>query len=295
MKVNVLLWIIFAVVGVTAQVQLESQDLANLVKVSEIYSADINLRGEGLENSLKPYRSPRLNRLIDTLVVVNKGEGGILADRYLERPSDDDLYFWYVIREIHYNRTHESKKPRPADEVAKETLAKKIDTRWLVDNYYYRIRGGIASHFNDADLSKTDLKIDELGLNDKTERAIFYLNFMDAIGGGRFMVLLATKNFQRILDFTKRFPKFNGKDYYAFNDFDYDDFAWIGYEEVESYNSRHLDRLYVTLIAHHRAETTVGNKAAADRIRNGSILSEPAYFRYSSAPDVLRSINDSSK
>ncbi|MBK9163757.1 MAG: hypothetical protein IPM21_07580 [Acidobacteria bacterium] len=293
MKLSLVLWILFAVVGGTAQVQLESQDLANLVKVSEIYSADVNLRSEGLESSLKPYRSPKLNQLIDTLVVLAKGEGGILADRYLKRPSDDDLYLWYVIREIHYNRTHESKKPRAGDEVAKETLAKKIDTRWLLDNYYYRIRGGIASHFNDADLSKLDLKIDELGFNDKTERAIFYLNFMEAIGGGRFMVLLATKNFQRILDFTKRFPKFNGKEYYTFNNFDFDDFEWIGYEKVESYNSRHLERLYVTLIAHHRAETSAGSKTIAEKIRKESILSEPKYFEYSSVPDILRSINDS--
>jgi hypothetical protein len=295
MKYCVTLCILFGTLGVAAQMKLEPQELTHLVRVSEIYSADTNLRSPDLEDSLKPHRISKLNSLIDTLIVLSKGDGGILAERYLKRHSDDELYLWYVIREIHYNRTNESGPSRSNLEVAKETLSKKIDSRWLLDNYYYRIRSGIAFHFNDADLSGMDLTIDKLGLRDKTERAIFFFNVMEAVGGGRFLVLLSIKNYERILYFANRFPKFNGKEYFHYNEFDYEDFDWIGHEKLESYNTRRLDRYYLTLIAHHRAETEAGNKITADSIRSKSILNEPKYFRFSDNADVLRSIYESAK
>ncbi len=279
MKIIVALWFLLAVVGVSAQVRLDSGDITNLVKVSEIYSANPNLSGDNLEASLRPLRTPKLTTLIDTLLVVGKGDGMILSEQFLKRPGDDDLYMWYVVREVHYNLTNDSKKRRPNIEVAKETLAKKIDSRWLLDNYYYRVRAGIAMHFNNADLSGFDLKTDNFGLKDKTERAIFFLNVMEAVGGGRFMVLLATQNYKRIVEFSNRFPKFDGNEYYTYKDFDYPDFGWIGHEKLESYNLRHLDRFYITLVAHYRAETELNNKSLNEKIFKESILNEPKYFR----------------
>ena len=295
MKVIAIVWILIAGVAVGAQIKLDEASITNLAKIGEIYSKDPNLRSADLETSLKTLRTPKLTTLIDKLVMLRKSDGTVLSDQVLKRPSNDELYLWYVVREIHYNRTNEAKKPRPNIDVAKETLAKEIDSRWLLDNYYYRIRGGISFHFNDADLSSRDLRIDILGFSNNTEKAIFVFNVMESFGGGRFMVLLAMKNFKRILEFTSRFPKFNGKDYFAYKDFDYADFDWIGYEKVESYNSRHLDTFYVTLIAHHRAEMELGNKGSAEKILKGSILSEPKYFNFSSSPDALRSIFGTSK
>lgn len=293
MRSLVVAFLLILPLGVTAQVQISSKDLTNLVRVSEIYSTNPNLRGVELEKSLGALRTPKLDSLIDTLLAIGKGDGSILADRFLKRPNNDDLYLWYVVREIHYNNLDSAKGTRPNVEIARETLAKVIDTRWLLDNYYYRIRGGIAMHFNDADLSNINLRPDKLGLKDKTERAIFFFNVMEAVGGGRFMVLLATRNYGRVLEFANRFPLFNGKKYYTFRDFDYADFDWIGYKEVESYNSRHLNTFYTTLIAHYRAETEVGSMKVTDSIFRESILSEPKYFQFSNSSETLRSIFES--
>jgi hypothetical protein len=118
---------------------------------------------------------------------------------------------------------------------------------------------------------------------------------MEGLGGGRFMVLMMTRNYPKVLEFSDRIPMFEGKKYYLFKDFDYPDFEWIGYEETESYNTRHLERFYATLIAHHKAELeTRDKKAAADLFRD-SILSEPKYFKFSGAADYLQSLYDSSK
>jgi hypothetical protein len=277
----------------SAQVQLDSKNFENLVSIAELYSKG----GSPSEysGSIESMRTARLNSIVDTLLALGRKDGTILQSKFLNRPDDDDLAFWYVIREIHYNRTSDTKQPRPNKEVAKEILSKKIDNRWLVDNYYYRIRGGIASYFNDADLSKVDIKIDQLGLRDKTEKAIFFFNAMEALAGGRFMVLMMTGNDKKILEFSDRLPKFNGRPYYYYNDFDYSDFDWIGYEKVEKYNQRHFERLYITLMAHYEAESKTRNKKGADEIFSNSILKEPKYFRFSGMSNRLENLYNSKK
>ncbi len=283
----ILLVLLTAATFCFAQVKLESADLTNLVGVGETYSKGGSLS----ESDLQTFRSPKLNRVIDTLVASGKRDGSILDAKYLKRPSDEELVYWYVIREIHYNRNNENKKPQPSVDVAKEVLSTRFDPRWLLDNYYYRIRGGIASYFNEADLSKLDLRFAELGLTDPTEKAIFFFNVMEAVGGGRFMVLLATRNNKRILEFAHRFPTFEGKKYYTFTDFNYPDFEWIGYEKPESYNQRHFETYYTTLFAHHKAESENGDKRVADSLLRESILSKPEYFKFTSLDDLLKDLN----
>ena len=200
-----------------------------------------------------------------------------------------------MLREVHYNRTNDKQKPRADLDVAREVLGKKIDSRWLLDNYYYRIHGGIASLFNTADLSGVDINVDELGFRDETERAIFFLNMMDSFVGGRFKVLLMTRNNTAILGFARKLPKFNGKPYYQFKNFEYPDFDWIGYEKVESYNQRHVGNFYVALFGHVRALGAAGDAKTARDIQAGSILNEPRYFKYSDLKDLLQPLYDSSK
>ncbi|HMS10167.1 MAG TPA: hypothetical protein PKE66_11825 [Pyrinomonadaceae bacterium] len=288
MKSFLLLLVLFAANVCEGQIDLDSKSIGNLVSIADLYSKGGN--PSEYAASLDQLRTPRLNKLVDTIVALGKGDGTILDSKFLHRPGDDDLYFWYVIREIHYNRVSETRKPRPNLEVGQETIAKKIDSRWLLDNYYYRIRGGIASYFNEADLSKLDIKVDELGFKDKTERAIFFFNIMEALAGGRFMALMISGNEQKILTFTDRMPSFNGKPYYMFDEFDYPDFEWIGYEKVESYNQRHFERLYMTLFAHFEAESDFRDKRKAEEILRNSILSNRDYFKYSGMQKRLESL-----
>jgi len=202
---------------------------------------------------------------------------------------------WYIIRELHYNRVNEKLTPRPDTIVAKEILSKKIDSRWLLDNYYYRIHGGIASLFNNANLSKYNFNIDSLGFRDETEKAIFFLNMVDALIGGRFKVLQMMKNNKKILDFCDNLPKFNGKPYFYYKNFDYDDFDWIGYDKTESYNERHIGGLYTTLIAQFGATAELRDKKDAREIYFNSILHEPKYFKFTQSKDDLQSLYDNSK
>lgn len=278
-----------------AQVNLNQKDFKNLIAISALYSQNPNATGRDFEKSIEALRTPILSHIIDVLIASGKGNKTILEPRFLSRPNDDELVLWYVIREIHYNRTNDKQTPKPDSVVANEVLSKKIDSRWLLDNYYYRIHGGIATLFNEADLSKYNFDIDNLGFKDATEKAIFFLNIVDALAGGRFKVLQFMKNDKKILEFCDKLPTFNGKPYFYFKNFEYKDFDWIGYNKTESYNERHIGNLYNTIIAQFSAMAELGDKKAAREIYFNSILYEPKYFKLSDAEDKLQSLYDQAK
>lgn len=278
-----------------SQVKLGLIDFNNLIAISELYSNNTNASGEKFVRSIDSLRTPKLNHIVDALIAVGKGDKAILENRFLARPNDEELVLWYVIREIHYNRVNKKLEPRLDFFVANEILSKKIDSRWLLDNYYYRIHGGIASLFNDANLSKYNFNINSLGFKDEAEKAIFYLNMMDAMVGGRFKVLQMMKNNKKILDFCKKLPKFDGKEYFYYKNFDYDDFDWIGYDKKESYNERHIGGLYSILIAQFSALAELKDMKDAQEIYFNSILHEPKYFKFTESKDDLQFIYDKSK
>jgi len=277
------------------QLKLEQKDLANLIAISELYSNNPNASGEKFSKSVDSLRTPLLNQIADALIAAGKRGEAILENRFISRPGDDELILWYIIREIHYNRISKTQKPRPDIDVANEILSKKIDSRWLLDNYYYHIHGCIATLFNDADLSAYNFNIDSLGFKNETEKAIFFLAMIDALVGGRFKVLRAMKNNNRILEFSDKLPRFNGQEYFYYKDFNYDDFDWIGYDKTESYNKVHIDDFYNTLIAQFSATAELRDKKAAQEIYFNSILHEPKYFKYTQAGKELQSIYDKSK
>jgi hypothetical protein len=293
MKKTQILFLLFTIVA-QAQFKLGQQDFKNLVAISEVYSKNPNARGEAFVKTIDSLRTPKLNHMADVLIEVGKGDLKMLAPKILSRPTNDELIMWYVIREIHYNRVSKTKTPRDPNIVAKEVLTKNIDERWLLDNYYYRIHGGIATLFNDVDLSKYDIDIETLGFKNQTEKAIFYLGFIDALIGGRFKVLRSLNKNDKIIEFSNKLPTINGKQYYSYTDFDFDDFDWIGYETTESYKQFHINSLYEVLIPQFIAIGAIDKKQGKDMYLN-SILHEPKYFIYSKAKEDLEFVYEKSK
>jgi hypothetical protein len=295
MKILLITLLLLSTLCSKAQLKLAKNEFTNLIAISELYSKNTNANGENFVNAIDSLRTPTLNNIVDALIEVGKGEKTIFTSRFLSRPSETDLTMWYVIREIHYNMTSKNPTPRPNIDVANEVLSKKIDERWLLDNYYNRIHGGIGLLFNTADLSKIDINIETLGLKNETEKAIFYFNMMDALIGGRFKVLQMMKNNQKILYFSDKLPLFNGKKYFYYKNFDFKDFDWIGYEKTESYSERYIGNLYGILIAQYLATFELRSKQETQEMYFNSILSEPKYFKYSAIKDDLQFLYDKSK
>lgn len=255
-------------------------DFENLVKLGVIYSKNVNATSNNFKNEVEKLRTVGLNHIIDALIAVGKGDKKLLTKEFLSKPSEHELKYWYVLRDIHYNNLSENSEPRPNEEVAKETLAKEIDSRWLLDNYYYRIRGGIAKMFNDKNLSKYNIDLNDYELENETEKAILFFAISNSLTQ-RFQVLQMMKNYDKLLVFAKKLPTFNGKPYYEYTSFNFQDFEWIGHDKTESYKDRHLGNLYSALNVHFSA---LAEKEKINETRNlyfNSILFIPEYFKYS--------------
>lgn len=286
---------LFATLLAVAQSKLDPKDFNNLIAISLRYSKNPMSKGEDFANSIDSFRTPRLNPIVDALIATGKEDQSILDNRFLTRPNDDELMLWYVIREIHYNHTNKEIAPRPDSIVASEVLSMKIDSRWLIDNYYYRINSGLGVVFNEADLSDFNFDMEKLGLKDETEKAIFFLNMMEILMGGRLLVLNQLKKYDLAISFCDKMPTFNGKPYYYYKHFDYDDFEWVGYDKKDSYNGRRIGSFFNTLIIHSNALMALKAKKKARDIYNNSILSEPKYFQFSASKDILQQLYDQGK
>jgi hypothetical protein len=271
----------FILLAAFCQAQTDNQEFENLVKLGELYSRNVNCTGEEFKVTAQALRTDNLNHIIDAMIAVGEGDSRLLSKEFLNRPSETELKYWYVIREIHYNNQSKATPPKANRDVAREVLEKEVDSRWLLDNYYYyRIRGGVATMFNKADLRETDLNLDHYGLKDDTEKAILFFSVTTALTQ-RFKVLVMVKNFDKLLEFAGRMPTVNGRPYFEYTAFQFSDFEWQGYDTMESYKKRHIGNLYGAIGAYLTALTEKSRSDEIARLYDRSILSSPDYFMYS--------------
>ena len=270
---------IFFFISTNLLSQISNEDFPNLIELAEIYSKDNNGFGENYISSIEKLRTKNLNHIIDALILISKGDKKIFSSEFLSKPDSIELKYWYVLREIHYNNQSESKKISSED-IAKKILNNKIDSRWLLDNYYYRLHGGFAKIFNEEDLSNINFDLEEYKLENETEKAILFFNLSNSFIQ-RFKILNQMKNPDKLLEFESRLPNFNGKPYFEYLAFGFEDFDWVGYEKVESYKTRHIKNLFDSLLSNMVALGEKNQYEDAIYLYFNSILSKPEFFKYS--------------
>lgn len=272
-----------------AQTKLSAKDIENLVAIGNLYSKNANIKAEPLAKNLDSLRTPALNNFIDAFIATRSQDSSTMNMQFQKRPSNEDMKLWYVIREIHYNHTTETKTKRPDIDIANEVLNSKIDERFLLADYYYRIQSGMGMYFNDADLSAYDFDLNKMGFHNDTEKAIFYFSIMELIRG-RFMVLQHLKKNQAIADYGKKMPRINGRPYYEFQNFDFEEFEYTGYEKTEPYKKQHLDQMMNTLMIHFVAVMGINDKATTQELYYNSMMYNPQFFKYGGAEDTLQTL-----
>ena len=280
MRMNRCLTIVAVFLSSVLFAQNENPDLGKLVELGEVYSN--NTKNQDLPSSIEQLRTPGLNHIIDALIASNEKSNKLLTTEFLAKPNDQELVYWYVIREIHYNLNAKDKVPGSSRDVAVDVLQQKVDERWLIDNYYYRILGGVAKLFNSDDLSATNIDLTVLGLKDDTEKAILFFALCDMLIT-RFQVLQMVKNNDKLLEFASRLPSINGLPYYYYTAFNFGEFEWIGYDKSKPFKQTKVGHLYSCLSAHFSALLAKGESEKARDLYFRSILSRPEYFKYAGA------------
>ncbi|SEO76298.1 hypothetical protein SAMN05192574_11297 [Mucilaginibacter gossypiicola] len=291
---TLLLFLSFITISVTAQTKLSDKDFNNLIALGELYSHNNMCTGAEFAKKVKTLKTPVLDHIIENMIATGKQDSSTIQKSIFQRPNTNELKLWYVIREIHYNRVDTSRKSLPDEAVARKILNENIDERWLLDNYYYFAREGLSMYFNEADLSHFNFNLDDFGLKDDTEKAIFFYNLIDALANGRFRVLSYLKKPDKLSAVSARMPMFNGKPYYYYSNLDIPDFDYIGYNKSKSYQKQNADMLINTLLIHFSNLASTGDKFHARELYFNSILHKPEFFKYSQSKETLQTLYDQS-
>ncbi|MES2061848.1 MAG: hypothetical protein V4456_08010 [Bacteroidota bacterium] len=281
----------------SAQVKLSDKDFGNLIALSQLYSHDNMFNKAGTAKSADSLRAPVLNHIIDALEAEGRADTSVISKRFLQRPDNVELKLWYVIRGVHYNNIDTVKaRRRPAQQVANDILAKEIDERILLNNYYSMALGsGIAFLFNQADLSKYNFDLDSYGLKNQTEKAILFFRLVDPLIRGRFMVLSYMKKYDKLEAVIKRLPTFNGKPYYYYNDLNFPDFDEENLYKKESFKKFNINFLMQSELIQLNTCALTNKKEEGRAIYENSILSKPEYFDYTEGKEMLQKFYDARK
>ena len=292
MKCSVLLiTLLFCTSFLTAQIDEVSyteEEKTNLIKIAETFANDVIFYDNAANNKLMPHLDGKFSQVVKTMMAYLSDDESMLAIEFLKKPSYNDLVAWTVVYGVFNNFSDTT----PNMSILEETL-NNYPSRNIALNYYYEcIKGKFSTLMNTNDLSNYDFKYDTLDLDTEEEQAIFMLNIISACTQ-RFQILQYHEKFPEIQEMIGRLPTFNGQSYHTYTNFDHEDFIIMVDGVGESYNSKYMNLLYNSLMAHFTSIARTISKKEGYKFYNASILSKPKYFPYSSSQDILQQIYDS--
>lgn len=271
--------------------ELNEKETSVLASIAEVTYKGLAAGDSSVKIELNKLRIEKFNGLLNLLLHVDGADSVLFTTQILSKPNPDELRYYYAIREVcAAKRNGDSSAKYP--EIIREVMKRRIDDGNLLDNYYYTLKPGIAAYFNKTNLKYVNIDLNSLGLKNETEKAICFLNITYSLLGPRFIMLETKRNYTAILELISKAPKFNGKEYYCYSNFDYEDFVYLGFKEFENYNERYIGKLYHVLLSHLKALTESGQKQEAQKLYKESILSKSRYFKYSKYEKELKSLKN---
>jgi hypothetical protein len=228
------------------------------------------------------------NFVAESITTKNK----LLTPAYLRLPDDAALKQLYIIWQIYANNTSDA--PQPNEPLTDSLMGVSVPRYELVDNYYLLLFRSCGNKNQPFNLSKTDFDLAAYGLRDDTEKGIFFLECMDYCGTmiWGYMNIPKPANTKEALSLIKKYPKFNGQPYYAFDDFFFPDFEMVILDQgVREYKSYYLNKYFETLLSH--ALCLYQEKAPQEEMQLlllGSIMRDERLYKYTEYKETLEEI-----
>jgi hypothetical protein len=227
--------------------------------------------------------------IVQTITTKNK----LLTAAYLSRPDDNVLKQIYIIAAINANLRTENQIDN--NKLIDSLSGSQISAYELLDNYYDMLFIAMGNKNKPFNLSNTDLKPDEYGLKDDTEKGIMVLKAIASCGTEiwGYMNIVKPANTRKAYENIKKFPKINGRPYYQYMDFYFPDFEMKITEELDkqSYKGYYLNKFYEVLLSHLICLSKEGatEKEELD-LKLGSILKENKLYKYTKYKETLEHI-----
>jgi hypothetical protein len=289
----ILLFLLFILQFVICKAQ--SSENAYLIQVAKGYK-DFMFRNEATKADIKALNSnvpERLKPVADFIVEAIKSDNKIFTSKYLNRPASTVLKDIYIVRAVNLNIRQEN--PADNNKLIDSLKNVSISDYELLDNYYGMIFTAVGNKNQPFDLKKSDLKLNEYGLKDDTEKGILFLRCFEFCGKTIWGYINVAKpqNTAESINYINKFPKLNGRPYFQYTDFSFPDFEMniIKDKGRQSYKAYYLHKYYELLLSHL---LTLNKEGATEKEKNdlllGSILKETNYYKYTAYKETLEKI-----
>lgn len=266
-----------------------------MIELGKLYK-DFMFRNEATKEVLKDANREvpeNLKSATNFIAEAITSKNNLLSKDFLSRPDDKTLKQIYIIRAINLNIREENQIDNY--KLIDSLLKKEISVYELLDNYYEMLFASVGNKNQPFNLSKINLNLKEYNLLDDTENGILVLKAMSLCGTSiwGYMNIPKPANTKKALEFINRFPEINGRPYYQFTDFYFNDFEMtiIKDEGPQSYKSYYLNKLFETLLSHLIClNKEGGTEKEKNNLLLGSILKERNLYKYTKYKETLESI-----
>jgi len=273
----------------------QTTNYQELIKLGKSYN-DFIFRNEPTREDIKEIElgvPDSLKIASDFIVQTCTKNSRLLTPQFLARPTDQVLKQIYVLRAINLN--HRETNPIDNQKLIDSLMVKEIPAYELVENYYNMLFSAVGNKNQPFNLSKVDIKIGELNLKDDTEKGILFLDCMHLCGVTiwGYMNIVKPPNTKKAYENIKKFPKINGRPYFQFAGFYFDDFEMIIDKDKgpQSYKSYFLNKYYETLLSHL---ICLNKEGGSEKEKNdlllGSILKDRNLYQYTKYKETLEGI-----
>lgn len=203
--------------------QTSNKDFIQLAEAFHKYHSIRNVDSIVIKE-LEKINSTENDQSRDFIAELIKPNNQTLSDKYLKKPSLKTLKSFYIILQLNYNMY--SSNPIDNEKVIKKINFDNISEEELLVKYYGTLFGNLVNKIEVIDFSVVNFDFEKLKLKTKTEKAIFFLIVIERLGAYYWAneYLSEVEDSDDIKNIIKRYPKFDNKEYFQFNDFDFDDF-----------------------------------------------------------------------
>lgn len=203
--------------------QAKQSELVLLAEAYHKYHYTNNIDNSIFEK-IDKISSPELFKEKEFIAELIKPNNDILNVKFLTKPDITTLENIFIIRALNYNMFKD--KPIKNNKVIEQVKSEQISYQEMLSTYYNMIFGVLINKHEDLDLSQKSFDLVNLNLTTKQERGIFFLTSMERFGSDiwGFMNIPKQTDYDSALEVINRYPKYNGEEYYKYNDFDFSDF-----------------------------------------------------------------------
>jgi len=223
-----------------------------------------------------------------------KENNRITDSMYLVKPDSLTIRYLHVIRGLTWNMFNKEYHNTNLKEFGIDSLMnQKVDYKEQFANYYSMMWTSVLNKNRPFDMSSVNFSLDNYNFN-YDEKAIFFLESMETLGtliSGYFHV--DPPNIERANEFVSKYPSFNNKEHYNFDQIEFEDFdfTYSSKKPKGSYKEYQLNKYLNTILSHAIClSEDPENENEVKNIIQNSIMADKRNWKYSKTPEVFEQI-----